>query len=167
MEVFAKYVKNATGPDADALVMALASMATGAATPGAAEGAGTVTSGTGPGQDALLPGGKDNNVKPQAYLNYILYDTLFNLLDAGFIPVSEAAEENGGNIDHERLFIEKISTHDGYMQAFVSNESEETTDVYFDDMTMSVSSTDQLYFVSTDHLGSTRALVRDDGLSCS
>jgi RHS repeat-associated protein len=163
MEVFAKYVKDATGPDADALVMALASMATGAATPGAAEGAGTVTSGTQPGQDALLPGGKDNNGKPEAYLNYILYDTLFNLLDAGFIPVSEAAEENGGNIDHERLFIEKVSGHDGYLQAFVSNDSEETTDVYFDDMTMSVSSTDQLYFVSTDHLGSTRALVRDDG----
>jgi RHS repeat-associated protein len=163
MEVFAKYVKNATGPDADALVMALASMATGAATPGAAEAGGTVTSGTEPGQDALLPGGKDNNGKPEAYLNYILYDTLFNLLDAGFIPVSEAAEENGSNIDHERLFIEKVSGHDGYMQAFVSNDSEETTDVYFDDMTMSVSSTDQLYFVSTDHLGSTRALVRDDG----
>jgi hypothetical protein len=61
MEVFAKYGKNATDPDADALVMALASMATGAATPGAAEAGGTVTSGTEPGQDALLPGGKDNN----------------------------------------------------------------------------------------------------------
>ncbi|MEM7110687.1 MAG: RHS repeat-associated core domain-containing protein, partial [Bacteroidota bacterium] len=99
---------------------------------------------------------------PEAYLNYILMDTLGVFIEAGFIQMTEAAREDGSITEHEKLELEHIASQDGYLYTFVSHESDQPKDVFFDDLTMTLSAADQLYFFSKDHLGSTRVLIRDD-----
>ncbi|MEM6525429.1 MAG: hypothetical protein AAGF85_15535 [Bacteroidota bacterium] len=79
-----------------------------------------------------------------------------------YLTMTEAAREDGTVTEHEKLGLEHIASEDGYLYTFVSHESDRPQDVFFDDLTMTVSSADQLYFFSKDHLGSTRVLIRDD-----
>lgn len=76
--------------------------------------------------------------------------------------MTEIAREDGSMTEHEKMELEHIASVDGYLYTFVSNESDQPRDVFFDDLTLSLSATDQMYFFSKDHLGSTRVLIRDD-----
>ena len=99
---------------------------------------------------------------PPAYLNYILMDSTGKFVEAGYIKMTEAAREDGSLTPHEKMELEHIASKDGYLYTFVSNESDQHQDVFFDDLTLTLSAADQLYFFSKDHLGSTRVLIRDD-----
>jgi RHS repeat-associated protein len=90
-------------------------------------------------QDGFVPAGAlaaSNETGPQAYFNYILLDKSFNYVDAGFKQLTTAAADNGtGSGSHELLQFEDMTIpHDGFLMFFVSNESEELTEVYFDDL---------------------------------
>ena len=74
--------------------------------------------------------------------------------------MTEAARDDSTLTNHEKLELEHIASADGYLYTFVSNESDEPQDVFFlaqlstggDDLRMTLSSADQLYFFSKDHL---------------
>lgn len=73
-----------------------------------------------------------NTSKPRAYLNYIRFDQDFNYIDASFDQL-----ENAANI-HEQLQVSTSFTgqnlNGGYVYVWVSNESDGSTPVYFDDL---------------------------------
>ncbi|MEP4091040.1 DUF6443 domain-containing protein, partial [Reichenbachiella sp.] len=73
---------------------------------------------------------------PRAYLNYILMDKNFEMVDFGFQQVSDAAEIPGTNPTahaHEKLSFDLPITEEGYIYLYVSNESTNNAEVYFDD----------------------------------
>ncbi|MEP2512455.1 MAG: DUF6443 domain-containing protein, partial [Reichenbachiella sp.] len=73
---------------------------------------------------------------PRAYLNYILMDKNFEMVDFGFQQVSDAAEIPGTNPtahSHEKLSFDLPITEEGYIYLYVSNESTNNAEVYFDD----------------------------------
>ena len=72
---------------------------------------------------------------PKAYLNYILLDKNFNYLNSGFERLSESAADPGdGTGTHQKLSFEEIAIEeDGYLMVFLSNESEQSVEVFWDD----------------------------------
>jgi RHS repeat-associated protein len=88
------------------------------------------------GLSGLAASGTSDSNEPQAYFNYILLDKSYNYVDAGFKQLTTAAADDGtGSGTHELLEFESITIpQDGYIMIFVSNESEELTEVYFDDL---------------------------------
>ncbi|MCG8387834.1 MAG: hypothetical protein MJA30_19940, partial [Cytophagales bacterium] len=76
---------------------------------------------------------------PRAYLNYVLFDKDMNMLDAGYKRVSQAAEIPTRSPElhtHERLSEELIIEDFGYLQVYVSNSSQQETEVFFDDLSV-------------------------------
>lgn len=74
---------------------------------------------------------------PRAYLNYILMDKNFEMVDFGFQQVSSAAEipvSNPTAHTHEMLSFDLPITEEGYIYLYVSNESTNNAEVYFDDL---------------------------------
>jgi RHS repeat-associated protein len=108
----------------------------------------TVTQTTNAISAALTDGGflnmNPDDLRPYAYLNYILFDENNVLIDAGFQRVTEEAGfQPGGeglpnNRSHTRLaFDEPIQINQaGSIYIWVSNESEDTR-VWFDDLRVS------------------------------
>lgn len=82
----------------------------------------------------------DNNL-PKAFLNYVLYDK--NMVPLGFdqdqvsvdaqIPASGTPAEIASHA-HERLSHEVIIEKEGFIYVYVSNQSDQNMDVYFDDL---------------------------------
>ncbi|MEM9325851.1 MAG: DUF6443 domain-containing protein, partial [Bacteroidota bacterium] len=86
-------------------------------------------------QDALgsaaMVGDEESQI-PRGYLNYMLYDEALNLLQGGFVQLTSAA---AGAL--EELSIPGIEvTEVGYLMAYVSNESDISSFVSFDDFTV-------------------------------
>jgi RHS repeat-associated protein len=89
---------------------------------------------------AALPAwSKLDESKPQAFLNYLLFDNNFKLQENGFdfAQVTSAAEIPSTNPyvhQHERLQLEVEIKKEGYIYVYVSNQSDQNMDVYFDDL---------------------------------
>ncbi len=95
----------------------------------------------------------DQNRLPKAYLNYLLYDTAYQLIDQGFVQISEAAKVNIGEVsakqasdstfeaNHEKLSVDLEIEQNGYLYTYVSNESNWDVPVYFDNFEAAVAST--------------------------
>jgi RHS repeat-associated protein len=73
---------------------------------------------------------------PKAYLNYILFDDNFQLIDFGFDQISASAAQTGisPDKDHDYLSLHVKVQQKGYLYIYVSNEDPVQTNVYFDDM---------------------------------
>ena len=82
---------------------------------------------------ALGVGGSNDDNVPGAYLNYLIFDREMNYQGiAGFTQISSAA-----NLSQETISInERIMDRNGYLVAYVSNESNSTNYVYFDNFTV-------------------------------
>ena len=81
----------------------------------------------------------DQQKAPQAYLNYLVYDEDYQLLDQGFVAVSEAAAVGAKNPDAapEELALEVPIEEDGFVYAYLSNGvANSSTPVHFDDFTV-------------------------------
>ncbi|PTB96011.1 hypothetical protein C9994_09300 [Marivirga lumbricoides] len=134
-EVYGKYIA-ATGQDdainTSALITALVNMLPGG-----------VISGEGPlvsnnltsGYTSAAIADNSNEQSPRAYLNYIMLDKDFNYLNSGFDRLSTSAEDPGdGSGTHQKLSFEEILIdQDGYLIVFLSNESQQTVEVFWDD----------------------------------
>ena len=106
---------------------------------------------------ALMAMSRDKNRQPAAYLNYLLFDDNMKLLDGGYVGVSEAA-----NFNKEELNSGQIKAKgSGVLYVYLSNEREDGKPVYYDDFSLSVTSTPQWKFYSKDHLGSTRVVFNE------
>jgi|GEM_PF-981452 len=131
LEAYAYYTGNYTDNgsiNSGAFISSIISAVTGAAPAGAETSA---ISGAINGNSATVFVGNDgNNTQPRAYLNYILFDQDFNYVDAGFDQVTNAAKDG-----HERLTLPALGINQGgYLYVYVSNESNNSQDVYFDDL---------------------------------
>ena len=81
----------------------------------------------------------DQAETPQAYLNYLVYDEDYQLIDQGYQQVSEAAAVGVKNPDAapEELALEVPIEEDGFVYAYLSNGvANNGTPVYFDDFTV-------------------------------
>ncbi len=105
------------------------------------ESAGAITGSNGLAAGSALTTGKQPGVPP-AYLNYLVYDTDFQLVDQGFVQVSqEAATQVGSRSadgEGETLALDVDIAQNGYLYAYLSHEAEAsgTASVYFDDFTV-------------------------------
>jgi len=81
----------------------------------------------------------DDNL-PQAFLNVILFDKNFTPVKFDFDQVSTAAKvpvaEEGDPFSHphERLYVNVDIEKEGFIYIYVSNESDQDMEVYFDDL---------------------------------
>jgi hypothetical protein len=82
---------------------------------------------------AMADGSEEES--PKAYLNYIMLDKDFNYVNSGFERLSESAADPGdGSGTHQRLSFEEIAIEeDGYLMLFLSNESQQMVEVFWDD----------------------------------
>ena len=82
---------------------------------------------------AMADGSQEES--PKAYLNYIMLDKNFNYVNSGFERLSASAADPGdGSGTHQKLSFEEILIEeDGYLMVFLSNESEQTVEVFWDD----------------------------------
>ncbi|SHI02911.1 RHS repeat-associated core domain-containing protein [Chryseolinea serpens] len=80
----------------------------------------------------------DDNEAPPVYLNYILFDNDFNVIDLGYDRIDASAgfepfQEN--TVDFSAMHVEKVFHTSGYVYVYVSNESPGTR-VWMDDLTI-------------------------------
>ena len=123
----------------------IATQVAGAASRSAAglESAGAITGSNGLAAGSALTNGKQQGVPP-AYLNYLVYDTDYQLVDQGFVQVSEAAAVEVGSTNNdpaETLTLDVDIARNGYLYAYLSHDVKSTgspsaTAVYFDDFTV-------------------------------
>ena len=92
----------------------------------------------------------DQAKTPQAHMNYLVYDEDYQLIDQGFVAVSEAAAVGAKNPDAapEALTLEVPIEEDGFVYAYLSNGAADVsvpangpvannnTPVHFDDFTV-------------------------------
>lgn len=66
----------------------------------------------------------------RAYLNYVFLDENYTLVTGGYAPL----EDNSADPDaFQHLELEFIPVEDGYLFVYLSDESEQATEVFFDD----------------------------------
>jgi hypothetical protein len=95
LEVYAKYVDPNSSHWTTALT-ALMSQVTSGAVGTVADGAGYATSKNTPFAFAGLNGTSESSgVGPKAYLNWLEFDRNFNLLNSGYVKMTDVAKENG------------------------------------------------------------------------
>ena len=77
---------------------------------------------------------------PKAYLNYLLFDENFVLVDFGFDQISADCQQEIPDptpVPHDHLSLHVKVKQKGYLYVYLSNEqSVAVTNVYFDDMTI-------------------------------
>jgi RHS repeat-associated protein len=82
------------------------------------------------------PGDIEDEEPPRAFINYLLFDENFALVDAGFDQVTTNAEQVGvsPNVLHDYLSLHVKVNQKGYLYVYVSNEHPVLANVYFDDL---------------------------------
>jgi len=90
--------------------------------------------------DAEFAGGSmfapNNNTQgAKAYLNYLFFDNDFNLITGGFQSLGNDANYTDCTSDdcHKPLNLEFVPDQEGIVYVYLSDESEQPTEVYFDD----------------------------------
>lgn len=99
------------------------------------------TGGVTPPYAALLAKGQGTQTgAPKAYLNFLVFDRDYHVLDGGFIGVTTAAREYGQDGVHEELSKQLIIKKAGYVYLYLSNDNAalggNAIEVFFDDFTV-------------------------------
>ncbi|MFY0602125.1 MAG: fibronectin type III domain-containing protein [Cyclobacteriaceae bacterium] len=82
---------------------------------------------------ALLAGGTGDDSRPSAYLNYLLLDQDHMMVDAGFFGVQE-----GANLEQTITVANLEVQQAGFIYIYVSNESNSSNYVFFDNLDVAV-----------------------------
>ena len=107
----------------------------------------------------------DEDGVPKAFLNYLVMDTAMQVIDRGFVQVSQAAEvgknsqrtsktttaTSAPQAEHEILSVDLNIKESGYLYTYVSNESNWDVDVYFDNMEVQAASEQPTVVQSDDY----------------
>ena len=138
-EVYAKYLDTNSSNWTTALNNLITSIANGTAPAGTfVDGGATGSTGgiTAP-YLGLLDKSSETGTAPKAYLNYLIFDRDYNMLDGGFVRITDAAREYGQDGAHERLASQFVITQPGYVYIYLSNDNAasggQQVEVYFDD----------------------------------
>jgi RHS repeat-associated protein len=71
---------------------------------------------------------------PKAYLNWLIFDRNYVLLNGGYTRMSATPKEQGQDVAHELMASPTITiTQPGYIYIYLSNEETSPVEVYFDD----------------------------------
>lgn len=109
---------------------------------GATGESGLIYSGVNAAYTAYGSHGNLGDVRPTAYLNYILLDRNYKLLDMGWKPVPETA-----NMSKQRIYFDPIKIKEaGFMYVYLSYEGEGTNWVYFDDLSITHTKTNVIQY---------------------
>jgi RHS repeat-associated protein len=76
---------------------------------------------------------------PKAFLNILLFDGKYNLVDLAYDQISASAKQEVGEVTkqpHDRLYRELVVSQPGYAYIYVSNENPTLVEVYFDDLNL-------------------------------
>ena len=138
-EVFGKYLDPEQENYAILIQDIIATVATNAIAPGAGLEAGASTDGKSFLLGNALAKSDIDLSGPLAYLNYLVFDKNFVLVEdqSGYVPLTQAAREDGSDKAHEQLKAEIIVAQPGYVYIYLSNDNPETMDAYFDDFSVS------------------------------
>jgi RHS repeat-associated protein len=138
-EVYVKYLDTNSSNWTTALNNLMTSVANGTAPAGTFVDGGLTgsTGGATPPYLSLLNKGSETGTAPKAYLNYLVFDREYNVLDGGFIRVSTAGREYGQDGPHEKLSTQIVINKPGYVYLYISNDNAalggSQVEVYFDD----------------------------------
>ncbi|SKC85116.1 RHS repeat-associated core domain-containing protein [Ohtaekwangia koreensis] len=140
-EVYAKYLDTNKSNWSTAVTNLITSIANGTAATTTYVDGGAIgsTGGTVNPFGSILNKGNETGTAPKAYLNYLVFDRDYNILDGGFVRVSEAAMESGTGIQHEHELLSKelVIKKPGYVYLYLSNDNValggSPVEVYFDD----------------------------------
>ena len=78
----------------------------------------------------------ENPSAPRAFLNYILFDENFEVMQMGFDQVDAACREDGSGVPQDSLMLEVTVKKPGFLYIYLSNENRKVVDVFFDDLTI-------------------------------
>lgn len=137
IEAWAKY-QNPTSTSSNLAGFASALFAAfGVPAPGGGE-VGTISSALNIWGGLVVGGSGGTSTGPKAFVNIIVFDKNYKLLDASWEAVDPAANQVGATpvIAHDYLMREYTAKEEGYVFMYVSNESATLVDVYFDDVVM-------------------------------
>jgi RHS repeat-associated protein len=128
VEVWAYYeATSGYGTNGVALVTAIAAAFGGAS--GAGGESGSIFDGVNSALGGFAAGGSPDDEEPPAYLNYILFDQQYKVLDAGWQRVPTSA-----NFSRQKVTLPaKYIAEAGYYFTYLSYEGESNNYVYFDD----------------------------------
>ncbi|MBN8653032.1 MAG: LysM peptidoglycan-binding domain-containing protein [Cytophagales bacterium] len=139
LEVYGKYEQpTATGNNLNTLFSALVSAFTLNPTGGTGidgQQAYNAINGLYGGGPAITTGEWEDDNAPKAYLNYILFDQNFALLDMGWDQIGVSAKQVGVSpvVAHDLMSLHVKVKQQGYLYIFLSNENPTMSNVYFDD----------------------------------
>ena len=87
---------------------------------------------------AIAAAGRGSRRASKAFMNYYLFDNNYNLVDAGFVQISEKAAIHPAHLDaaHEELRMAVAVEQPGYLMTSLSYDEPSNADVYFDDYTV-------------------------------
>lgn len=117
-----------TGSPAVAVLVSAVASAFGGISSGGGE-SGLIYDGIDAAFGAFGLGGNQGDDVPAAYLNYILFDQRYNVLDMGWKPVTSSSYFNKAVIAFDPIPIKEA----GYIFVYLSYENESNAFVYFDD----------------------------------
>ena len=146
--VFAKYLDTDDGNWTTALTNFIGMLTGGGAPPGTIVDGGFTgtTGGEIPIQSGMLNEDKSSETgsAPMAFLNWLVFDRDYNFLEGGYDRIDENAKEDGATAldslssgrPFDSLYAEIPITQAGYVYIYLSNDSQDPVEVYFDDFTV-------------------------------
>ncbi|HEY9047597.1 MAG TPA: DUF6443 domain-containing protein [Ohtaekwangia sp.] len=108
---------------------------------GAAGESGTIYNGVNAAITAFNTGGNQGDSRPAAYLNYILFDKNYNVLDAGW-----QLAPNTTFTKQKLSFPTKLIKTEGYIYTWLSYDDDSNNFVYFDDFTVTHTKTSVIQY---------------------
>jgi RHS repeat-associated protein len=131
IEVWAYYEgSTGFGGSSQPLTTLMASVASALTTGLPTAEASSITTGVNSAYSAFGAPGNQSDSKPSAFLNYILLDKNYKLLDMGWQPVPSTANM----VKQKVSFTPRNVKEAGYMYVYLSYEGQGTNWVYFDDL---------------------------------
>ncbi|HQQ83679.1 MAG TPA: RHS repeat-associated core domain-containing protein, partial [Cyclobacteriaceae bacterium] len=140
IRAFAKYYDpETTTSNLSGFASALVS-AYGVSPPGSGEAANAWSALNNYGAVAAGGGGHANSSGsyPKAYVNLIAFDKKYNFLDGAWDQINGGRQLGSTPTAHDEMYQEYVAREEGYVYVFVSNENPTLVEVYFDDVTVTI-----------------------------
>jgi RHS repeat-associated protein len=141
-EVWAKYLDPATkGKTGSAFAQLVEDLSNNVSSV-IVDGAKAATSPTMP-FAGLIDHGSEASEAPKAYLNMLVFDREYKLINSSFKQIGKQAAEDGSDISHQYLNVGPMTmTEPGYVYIYLSNENGTPVEVFFDDFSVYLTGTD-------------------------